>query len=61
MSDTNEHEDIENVSNGRCTAGVSIKGQDFRCDYGTPHVGWAHFSAAVETAWMDSANWGDND
>ena len=61
MSDNGEHEGIEDTSNGRCTAGVNIEGQDLRCDYGIHHDGWAHSSRAAQALWQESANWGDDD
>lgn len=42
---------IDDISNGRCKAGVVIKGEHHRCDLAAEHDGWAHSSREAETIW----------
>ena len=42
---------IEDTSEGRCDAALSIRGAGYRCDLSTHHEGWAHSSKDAESIW----------
>lgn len=42
---------IEDTSQGRCDAHVTIRGADYRCDLAAAHEGWAHSSREASAIW----------
>lgn len=43
--------DINGTSQGQCSAHLTIRGEDFRCDLALDHNGWAHSNKAAEAIW----------